>query len=665
MKKLLVIPIVIFSILLILPNQAWAANDEKIIFLHHSTGSNIWDGGVASWFSDYNSANGTSYQITEQSFPEDSPYGWENYPYDYWNIWVNHAGSSYYLDEPTLEILTQTYDVIIWKHCFPVSSIEADAGSPDITSSDKTQENYRLQYNALKTKMREFPNTKFIVWTGAALVQGETSSAEATRAKDFFNWVKNNWDETGDNIFIWDFWQLETKGGLYLLNAYTEDEYDSHPNNFLSQTVAPYFSQRITNIITGNGDTTSLTGQEPENNEEEEEEEENDIPDDILEDIIEEDPTDSNQTCQAANPLGIILTTASAGSPNLRIVDHIGNQISSFFPYSQSLRGEWRSIQADIDGDGTNELVTYTAPGFGSQIRAFEADGTFLDDFMAYDANFRGGLVMTAGDFDGDCKDEIALAPESLGGPNIRIYDFNNRKFSLKNWFMAYDEGFHGGVKLASGDIDGDDNAEIIITPLSHGGPNVRAYYWDGNSFEVLDWVMAYDENFHGGVQLTTGDIDGDDADDIIVIPLVDGGPNVRVYHWNNNQLELMDWVMAYDENYRGTLNVTTGDVNGDGMSEIILVPRTLGGPNVRIYQYTNGNLSLLDWFMAYDQNFNNGVNITALDIDNDNKAEIITAPYRGNPNVRVYNISNSGESLYSWFWGFPQSFTGGINFAK
>ena len=232
----------------------------KIIFLHHSTGSNIWQGGVADWFDDYNDTNGTDYQITEQEFPQDSPYGWENYPYDYWNIWVNNAGDDYFQEEPTLEILTDQYEVIVWKHCFPVSDIEEDTGSPDISSSDKTIENYKLQYNALKNKMLEFPNNQFIVWIGAAQVQGATDSAMATRAKTFFDWVRNDWNETGDNIFVWDFYQLETEGELYLKNKYAEDPSNSHPNSQFAQTVAPYFAQRVVDVIEERGETGSIKG---------------------------------------------------------------------------------------------------------------------------------------------------------------------------------------------------------------------------------------------------------------------------------------------------------------------------------------------------------------------------------------------------------------------
>jgi hypothetical protein len=232
--------------------------NAKIIFLHHSTGGVIWGGGVANSIASYNAAHSTSYQISERSFPS-SAYpppsgGWQNYPYDYWNIWIHGGGGG----EPTLETLTTQYNVIVWKHCFPVSNIDPDTGSASVSSSNKTLENYKLQYAALKTKMRSFPNTRFIVWTGSALIQSETTSANATRAQEFANWVKNTWDEKNDNIFVWDFRQLETEGGLYLLGKYSAG--DSHPNSTLANTIAPYFAQRIVDVIQGRGDTASITG---------------------------------------------------------------------------------------------------------------------------------------------------------------------------------------------------------------------------------------------------------------------------------------------------------------------------------------------------------------------------------------------------------------------
>lgn len=231
--------------------------DVNVVYLHHSTGENIWNGGVAEYVEEYNSDNDKNYQITELAFPSDE-YGWENYPYDYWNIWVNNAGARNYQGQPTLETLTESYDVISWKHCFPVGMIEEDPGYSSVDDSMKTLANYKLQYNTLRDKMHEFDNTKFIVWTGAALIQSETSVSYAQRAQEFFEWVKNDWDEKGDNIYVWDFYELETEGGIYLKNSYAAG--DSHPNESFSSKVAPYFGKRLVDVIEGRGDSGSITG---------------------------------------------------------------------------------------------------------------------------------------------------------------------------------------------------------------------------------------------------------------------------------------------------------------------------------------------------------------------------------------------------------------------
>ena len=238
--------------------KAMPAN-ARIVLLHHSTGECVWNGGVPAWFSAFNAANKTGYAVTERNFPKDSPYGWENYPYDYWNIWVRHAGPRPFKQEPTLEILADKFNVIVFKHCFPVSNIEADTGNADVASSEKRLENYKLQYAALKKKMRSFPRVRFVVWTAAAQVKNDTDEAAAQRARAFVDWVRTTWDEKGDNIFVWDFNQLETGGGLYLKPANASG--DAHPNERFSRAVAPLLCQRIVDVIQGRGDSGSITGQ--------------------------------------------------------------------------------------------------------------------------------------------------------------------------------------------------------------------------------------------------------------------------------------------------------------------------------------------------------------------------------------------------------------------
>jgi hypothetical protein len=235
---------------------------KKILFLHHSTGWNIWLGKTNKYvykitgrsdvtvsFNSIASGKASGYSITEMFFPKAEPYGWNNYPYDYYNIWVKNAGNKPYMEESTLEILTQKYDLIIFKHCFPVSNILPDTGNPDINSGEKRLENFKLQYDALKHKMHEFADNKFIVWTPAVNVRSLLSEDEALRTRQFHDWIVNEWDEKGDNIFIWDFYNYETEGDLYFPDKYSTGKYNSHPNVEFSSRVAPLFSEFISKVI--------------------------------------------------------------------------------------------------------------------------------------------------------------------------------------------------------------------------------------------------------------------------------------------------------------------------------------------------------------------------------------------------------------------------------
>lgn len=280
-----IILVATMALLLISCERKDQPSDTNIVFLHHSTGSFIWYGKRASvfnraigliskdlkrkwrkkgkvpkYFKEYNQANGTTYHIEEQIFPKREPYGWNNFPYDYYNIWVRNGGDEAYMEEPTLEILTKQYQVIIFKHCFPVSRINADRDSADINSEFKSISNYKLQYLALRDKLHEFPESKFILFTGAVHIEANLKRDQAERTSKFFDWVRDEWDISGDNIFLWDLYSVQTEGGLYLKNEYALSESNSHPNNTFSTYAGKFLFNRIIDVIENNGEGTLLTG---------------------------------------------------------------------------------------------------------------------------------------------------------------------------------------------------------------------------------------------------------------------------------------------------------------------------------------------------------------------------------------------------------------------
>lgn len=363
-------------------------------------------------------------------------------------------------------------------------------------------------------------------------------------------------------------------------------------------------------------------------------------------------------------PQVLVFTPASAGGPQVRVATDKGTIISSFFAYQSNLRGGYTTILADIDGDHNDEIVVAPDSGFGPDLKAYEMNGTFITGIMAYQPNFRGGVNITAADLDGDDQEEIITAPKSAGGPNIRAYKLIQGRWQLLDWFMAYQTGFQGGVNLTSGDLDGDGKDEIITAPAANGGPNIRAYSFINGTFNLLDWFVAYQSNFTGGVNLITADLDGDLKAELITAPQKNGGPNVRVYKLIANNFQLLDWLMIYPESLRAGINLTSGDLDGDNREELIVAAKQ-SNSQVKIYNFTNHQLVLNDWFIPYGYRFINGINLITADVDNDSYAEIITAPASGHPNIRIYDADNEVSGLHSWFWGFQENFVGGVNLGK
>jgi len=234
--------------------QSPLAGSVNAIFLHHSTGGRVWNAGAAAWFTQYNTTNSKNYEVTQENF---HPSG--NDPYDYWNLWINTTTSA---DTHHITNLVQQYNVIIIKHCYPVSYLNADSANASVSSANRQIQNYKLQYAALKTEMLKYPDNRFILWTGAAAVAGDpgSSAANAARSREFFTWVKNDWDTAGDNIYLWDFFELETEGDNTLKSAYAASATDSHPNSSFCNQVYPLFCQRVIDVIEGRGDTASITG---------------------------------------------------------------------------------------------------------------------------------------------------------------------------------------------------------------------------------------------------------------------------------------------------------------------------------------------------------------------------------------------------------------------
>ncbi|HTK78018.1 MAG TPA: VCBS repeat-containing protein [Gemmataceae bacterium] len=187
------------------------------------------------------------------------------------------------------------------------------------------------------------------------------------------------------------------------------------------------------------------------------------------------------------------------------------------------------------------------------------------------------------------------------------------------------------------------------------GGPHVRVFHSPRR--EDFQDFMAYHPDFRGGVRVAVGDIDGDGVSDIITAP----GPGmpslVRVF--NGRDLSLMREFYAFDGQYDRGVWVAAADLRRDGRAEIICGADEGGLPVVRVFDGATGQR--LTEFAAYEGQFRGGVRVAVGDVNGDGSPDIITAPGPGRPAlVRVFDGRNPRASVLSQFDAYELAFVGG-----
>ncbi|MCA9450762.1 MAG: VCBS repeat-containing protein, partial [Candidatus Omnitrophica bacterium] len=216
-----------------------------------------------------------------------------------------------------------------------------------------------------------------------------------------------------------------------------------------------------------------------------------------------------------------------------------------------------------------SQVVTAAGPGGGPHIRVVRGeDGAEVRSFFAFDSSFSGGVRVASGDVDGDGISDIIAAAGPGGGPHVRVFSgFDGREL---NSFFAYGSDFTGGVFVAAADLNGDGKAEVITGADAGGGPHVRVFDLANNT-ELFNF-FAYGPMFSGGVRLATGDVTGDGTPDIVTGAGPGGGPHVRVFDGSTGQpvIGALGSFFAFDPVFSGGVFVSAADFTGDGRAEIV-----------------------------------------------------------------------------------------------
>ncbi len=270
------------------------------------------------------------------------------------------------------------------------------------------------------------------------------------------------------------------------------------------------------------------------------------------------------------------------------------------------------------------------------------------------------GVNIAMGNLDGDAASEIVTGVSFKGGPHVRTFDDDNQPMAFNQF--VFDPNFQGGVDVATGDVDGDNIDEIITSTGPGAGPHVRVLRMNG---QVLAEFYAYSPTFKGGVRVAAGDLDGDGKDEIITGPWRDMGPRVKAFKLDGT---IVADFMAYSPTFLGGIDVSSGDVLGDTKEEIITASGSGESGFVRVLTVDGAELSRI---YAYNPAYKGGVRVSVGNVRlGSSKAEIVTVPENaGAPHLAMFNgagtqILDEEFFIESWWRGY-HDVAAGRDFSK
>ncbi|MFM7073242.1 MAG: beta strand repeat-containing protein, partial [Planctomycetota bacterium] len=291
--------------------------------------------------------------------------------------------------------------------------------------------------------------------------------------------------------------------------------------------------------------------------------------------------------------------------------------------------------------NGVDSLAVFSGAGINSSgdVKVYDPKSGLLrftiSSLQIRSDGFRDGIRAVTGDLNGDGVPDVAVSQDFTTNAKVKVFDGITGRQLVSLRPFNNPALCRGVVELAIGDVDGDGWSDLVAGQNCDVSISIRVFSGDPNQ----NWrQLGAELRPFGAVNtrlasLTMADQDVRGAANRSVLwvgATLDSVTSVRAFRWNN--ASAFDEVLGSRFNPFGTgtgksVRLTTGDINGDGVEDLITSLGTGKPPSIRVFDGAKYGQSLGNAFPVFNQaKAVDEVFTDAFDFNGDGLVERITA---------------------------------------
>lgn len=236
-----------------------------------------------------------------------------------------------------------------------------------------------------------------------------------------------------------------------------------------------------------------------------------------------------------------------------------------------------RLTAGDLDGSGVDKIVV---TDYKKTIKVYTSKGVELASLTMPDWN--ENPVIAVRDIDNDGVAEIIVGAKNNYYPDriqreIKLFSYNAEKKTIEERCKLFTEDNADRFTIAIGDINGDGIVELIMADKER----VRAYSINllADEGRKLSELWTVSKNYIEVPEIATGDINDDGVYEIALstesIEKVGKGQAkkkgiIKILKATGEDYEIEIDAFFSDLGYEKTSRITMGDIDGDGIDEVI-----------------------------------------------------------------------------------------------